>query len=667
MSPPDLVRSVRDSRGAVLVFVALTLPVLIGVGGLIVDVGNWYSHKRHLQVQADAGALAGAGKFRIPCNATVDAAIKNEAALYSSVEYTGPGYTPGPGYNPQTGGTPPDQLHRRINSKTFYSQAAPVDDTVQTGEPCAAKMIDVKLTETNLPWYLKAAQVPFINAHARVEIKKKLSSAGALPVGVPEVGPQKAKALFVDESTGNVIASKELSRKGTLDGLAIWSNSTEPVSVPVTEAGSKIGVRIALSGSASLQCGDPLVDCYGAGTSAAIVPDSPGLVKIRGYDDSTPASASAPRVRDVDLLGDSCENGYFTTLATADPCTVDVAAVVDFGPTPPPLATTRVLALRSDANANTAVDLTAPATYAGSWTGGAIEVDRGEGAVSIALRWQTGCPTTRSQPCNRPSNQGTLGGVHRVFAGDESLAVSGPIKSLSLFENSVSPANSFPSCDTCRHDLVVRLGVKANLLPAQGVGDPLVTLKVAGGGSQNQALDCDPSKPNVKDELATGCTPRYAVNDGAAACPGSPTTLWNSPQEWKCVAVNTGATVGQVTQGLNQRILGAAINPPCNAPNNWASYPNLPAGDPRIVSVFLTPFGAFTGTGSNTVPVIGFADFYVTGWDNGGCQGAGDDPAGQGAIVGHYIKHIENLGNGGGGEEFCDFDSLGSCVAEFTR
>ncbi len=85
------------------------------------------------------------------------------------------------------------------------------------------------------------------------------------------------------------------------------------------------------------------------------------------------------------------------------------------------------------------------------------------------------------------------------------------------------------------------------------------------------------------------------------------------------------------------------------------------------MQVFLTPFGAFTGSGGSTVPVTGFATFYVTGWDNGACQGDGDDPAGQGALVGHFIKYIDTLNNGGGGEEFCDFDSLGSCVAVFTR
>lgn len=674
MSPPRTVsRAARDSSGAVLVFVALLLPVMIGAGGLVIDVGNWLSHKRHLQVQADAGALAAASKFRVPCNGAIDSAIKHEAAKYSSVEYAGAvGYSPGPGYNPQTGGTPQHRLHSEINSKTFYNQPSPVDDTVREGDPCAAKMIDVKLTETDLPWFLRAANVEYINAQARVEIRQKtIGGRGALPVGIPEVGPQKARALFIDESTGNVVASTDLVRTGTANGLAMWSNAAAPVSVTVDTA--KIGVRIVLSGSTSTTCGAPLVDCYGAGTNTTITANSPGLAHIRGWSSAPAGTAAAPQARNVDLLSGTCEDGGFTAIAAANPCTVNVDAGVDWGAAPPALASTRVVALRSGANMSTAVALAAPATIGGIWTGGAIPITRGEGAANIELRVQTGCNIDPAKACGNGATTVSLGTVQRSFAGNESLTVSGPIKLLRLTEGAVPPANSFERCATCSHELVVTLGLKPGLQLAQTVSDPIVSLKVAGGGSQNQALDCDDNVSNLRDELSLGCGPTYAVNDGQAPCPGGAQGLWSTAQPWKCVVISTGAAVGQVGQGMNKRILGDTNPSSCTAPNNWATFPDLPPGDPRIVSVFLTPFGAFNGSGGTTVPVTGFANFYVTGWDGGGCQGnkapAGrpDDPAGQGSIVGHYIKHIETLNNGGGGEEFCDYDSLGSCVAVFTR
>lgn len=630
--PRTIGRRARAERGAVLVMVAVMLPVLIGASGLVLDAGNWFAHKRHLQTQADAGALAGAGKWRFPCS---DAPILAEVAKYSTVDDPN-------GYNPQIGGTPLDELHDEINSPTWYDQSTPVDDSVGTGGPCAASMIDVKLTETNLPWWLRFASVPYINTHARVEIRQQTLSSGALPVGVPEVGPQKARAIFVDEAAGVEIASTDLVRTGTSNGMAIWSNSGAPLAVTVDSA--RIGVRIVLSGSSSTQCGDPLVNCYGAGTNDAIVANTAGLSHVRGWSSEPAGTATAPTVRDAVLFaGDCTEDAYFTATSTADPCTVGIRATIDGLP-----SSETVFAQRASGS-NTKV----PLTYSdGVWTSSAgLPITAGEGPVGIQLFYGSG--------------KGTLiGTVQRAFAGNESLSVSGPIKMVRLSEGGVAGANSFQRCPTCTHDLVVTLGLKPSLENADSVNDPPISLKVAGGGSQNQALDCDPNLPNLRDELANGCGPTYTVNDGQACLSQNP--LWGSPQPWNCVVINTGATVGQVTQGMNLRILGAETNPPCTAPNNWASFPDLPRGDPRIIQVFLTPFGAFTGSGGTTVPVTGFATFYVTGWHNGGCQGQGDDPAGQGEVVGHFIKYVDTL-NGGGGEELCDQNSFGSCVAVFTR
>ena len=81
-------------------------------------------------------------------------------------------------------------------------------------------MVDVKLTETDLPWFLKAAQfVPFINAHARVSIVQAETISGALPVGVPDPRPARARVTFIDESTGEVLGERNLLRAGRRSGL----------------------------------------------------------------------------------------------------------------------------------------------------------------------------------------------------------------------------------------------------------------------------------------------------------------------------------------------------------------------------------------------------------------------------------------------------------------
>lgn len=53
----------KDRRGGVLMYVALALPIFLGVSGLAVDVSVWHAHKRSIQTLADAGAMAGASEL----------------------------------------------------------------------------------------------------------------------------------------------------------------------------------------------------------------------------------------------------------------------------------------------------------------------------------------------------------------------------------------------------------------------------------------------------------------------------------------------------------------------------------------------------------------------------------------------------------------------------
>lgn len=644
-----------QERGGVLVTVALMLPVLIGVSGFALDIGHWFGHKRHLQVQADASALAAASQFRYPCD---NAAIINTATDYSGTKY-----------NAQIADTPPDQVHRQFNSATWYNQPQ-TDPTVDTAPPCTSKMVDVKLTETDLPWFLKATQVvPFINAHARVSIFQKATSTGLLPISAIDVNPKAARAYFVDETTSppTVIASTPLAPSGTSGGLATWSNPMDSSGVPrpvsVNIPSRDIGVRIALSGSTSTTCGDPLVACYDASSAN-------GVVHIRGYDPASAATASAPQLRGAALYGDSCEDGYFTATAASYPCTVGMRAAIDFGG--PPVSGTLVAATLPGSKAQYPLVLSN-----GEWSGGGIPIAQAMGPVKISLGWGTGCTTAKLSSCTAT---GTFDSAQRAYSASD--AGSGPLKSVSVSENGVPDANSFPRCAapaTCPRDLVVTIGITGSLQNAQAITDPIVPLKiVSGNGSQTQALDCDDKLSKLRDELAGGCAPKYTDNQGTP-CPAGATALWSTAQPWQCVAINTGQAPNQVAAGLNLRILGSNKPATCTDPNQWSKFGTNawpPAGDPRIVQVFLTPFGSFSGSGGNTVPVTRFATFYITGWTGQGsgfdnpCQGNGDDPVPNGdagTIVGHFIAYVDNVNNGGAGSELCDFNTLGSCVAVLTR
>ena len=162
----------RANASGVLVLVAIALPVLVLFASLVVDVGNWFEHKRHLQMQADAAALAAAREFRLHRVSTRRSSTRPGEATPANLQR-------------------PDRRDRRRRHphagelSDLLRPGAHRDDTVVTGAPCSAKMVDVKMTETDLPWISRAAQVPFINAHARVSILQADTLAGSLPIGVP--------------------------------------------------------------------------------------------------------------------------------------------------------------------------------------------------------------------------------------------------------------------------------------------------------------------------------------------------------------------------------------------------------------------------------------------------------------------------------------------------
>ena len=257
--------------------------------------------------------------------------------------------------------------------------------------------------------------------------------------------------------------------------------------------------------------------------------------------------------------------------------------------------------------------------------------------------------------------------------------------------------------ETCTHSVVVRVGITGRL-QLTPVGTPPVALRISAQGPevyQTQQLNCQPSggtwtPRNTDEEFAYGCEPDYKIKDDDDDCP-SKAALHGSPQPpaWECVAVKTGTMNGPVGKGMNERVLCAPPNSAgncnnfgkataCTNPNHYPATvgaPNYPEDDPRILGLFLVPYGSLDIAGSGaTVPIIDFAYFYVTGWHSKGggfdnpCEapGGGDvfapgtDPNDSGVISGYFIKHI--LPNfGGGATTPCNPDTIGGCVAVMTK
>jgi hypothetical protein len=641
--------------------VVIWLPVLLLFFMFVVDVGNWFEHRRHLQMQADAGALAGGGVFKIPC---ADTPIVSETRTYAGDPSVGSTY------NNQIGGTNPANVHVLVNSSLYWNEGG--TDFSDGGGPCTTKFIDVKITEANLPWFMRLAVVPAINAHARVSLLQKTSQTGSLPIAVPDVRPRDGAAFVIDESTQAILASGKLTNEGpaTMNNVSVtkWDATLPAFNLSAPNIGVVFAlsgtVSWSISGSLSSICAQPLVVCY-SGTSSF-----QGLVYVRGNSGSATGTPTAPALRDVSLFpagSNPCGDASAPSFVLNGGCTLGLRAKILWGAdtTPPANA---VVKLANPAGLfgcpNSGNPKGCTMTYktsgpdAGYWvtetSGEYPQVPSSAGPLSMDFNWQTGTGGSKLS--------GTISGAQRVFSA--SPTTSGPIKFAQVIADgsSIGPT----TLPYGNHTFSVAIGVAGNLENDSHFNDPTTTLRVADpSGSQNYAIDCDPAPRNFHDEIATGCETAYQLNTGEA-CPNATLPL-------DCALIETGDKVGQLRQGMNDRFAACPSNNWTN-PGDPTQFPDIQPGDPRAIPIILVPFGSFKGSGSGWVPIVDFGTFYVTGWDyvggNPPCPDNEPPPAAiagdhRGDIWGHFIKYVDsiNTGNTGGA---CNFSSFGTCVAVLT-
>jgi hypothetical protein len=666
--------ALAEEHGGVLAIVAVSMPVLLVFAILVIDVGNWFVHKRHLQTQADAGALAGGDLFR-GCYAS-DQTAANAAISSEARKYSGDAAVVGR-FNPQVGVRSGEGVVILLNSKTYHRGGPSADDTL-VGQPCATKMIDVKISDEDLPWFLRAARVSVINAHARVEARKVSELKGSLPIAVPDVEPKVASVRFYEEGSGTTLGTAALTGPTIVNGLAQFqmaSGSTVPITVT---AGHDVGVQVNLGGQTSTTCGDAYVACWG--TSA------PSLSLIRAYSTAgSGAQPAGPIPRAVWPLAGACAgapsvfagaNMFYggTRFAT---CSVGVGATVDFGTgaVDPRLAKTaggvKALATASVAGCSPA---SASLTWsAGVWSTSAFAfscpAQAGPLAVTLNLEEQDGVTTIdtcRNNGGNRCKWQ--FSSIQRVFSAQRSL--SGPIKLIGISEPSSSVTGSPLALAPGTHNLRVIVGTQYLKAadPANMSADETVGLRVADpSGSQNQAFDCD-AGVTFRDEILNGCRTGYGPNPNT---PGCPETTPPTPRD--CMPVETGDKIGQLEGGMDARF---GVGGGCTV-NHW---PNPPAGDVREIPMIITDFNAFQGSGGSInqqVPVRRFGYFYVTGWSRSNCSTnepypwSSDKQAEKGDIWGHFVFHVDSINNGGGGDTPCTLNAdptiFDPCVAVLTR
>jgi hypothetical protein len=474
-------RARHEERGQVIVLGAVMIPGLLLIAALVVDVGNWYTHKRQLQNRADAAAFAAGveyGKNWKACVQNADSALKastgqeiaDMARVYAGdpdpTDYAGDVLPAAPLENTQIA----NQAHVdvAINSTSYDDNTDYSDGTagLNNGDPCylhttadsvsaPGYWTDVKVKERDLPSLFGGVGLPLSKngARARVEIRPAISGTRFLPLAVPNNVITKVQVRYYKECGSGApsqigpahdlapLPSTDQSAFAIAGGGMLWALPSDgdpkvgdksksfdlamPSYDPACGDYVPVGVEVRVASQDDINLNQ---SCNALNTSR-YADCFHRLSQIRVWNDGN--ADSQPRIPAVTLTGGcgGLADGYFSYLPTAAlNCKYDVSVQVNWGTRN--TGTTNVKAnFKVSANGTNVPNSTwnpgGVSTY--STTGGAITANPGANPVTISLSWEdtdkdhdwkgNACSNKSGNPCKYSGTDG-----HRAFVGTKSTA-----------------------------------------------------------------------------------------------------------------------------------------------------------------------------------------------------------------------------------------------------
>jgi len=384
----------RSERGAVIVMVAVWLPVLAIFASFAIDVAHFYDYSRNLQNRADAAAFAAGDEMGNACasnptdpRTSPELPIGQMAQLFSGppgsssdlpYPYNGAGsplaafpsigaYQNVPNLNVRNGGNGAN-YHVLLNADN-YAQASGTnfamgdfcngDPTLdKTDKECYGKtlpagsqlakdcasgpMVDVKVTQTNLPLFftlpLLSGIAPNISAQARVAAQGIGQANNLKPLGVQDPGVVPCVQVQFKRTSDNVnVATFQLAVNNALTtstGPIIWDNSGH-------NGGAGDGINIPsgtnLYMKAILYAPGASGDCSTLGSPLTYEGSNNGILYLNSYGTTLPTATDPPKLvgngsgGGVSLLNNTCSHDQYFSNNTGS-CTVTVCAIAAFTP-----------------------------------------------------------------------------------------------------------------------------------------------------------------------------------------------------------------------------------------------------------------------------------------------------------------------------------------------
>ena len=181
--------------------------MLFGLGAIVLDIGNWYVHKRHLQTQVDAAALAAASGFS---SCFFDPTAANLGIASTALAYAGDTARDPSSVNQQV--ETPGSVRVTLNSQRYWAGGRSRDaddhgvrDDGSDGrrQQCRYSLRDQHARREGdgrrrAKALLVARDPPGHQGARQGGDPPVKEESGFLPLAVPEIDPNYVYAIFVD-------------------------------------------------------------------------------------------------------------------------------------------------------------------------------------------------------------------------------------------------------------------------------------------------------------------------------------------------------------------------------------------------------------------------------------------------------------------------------------
>lgn len=661
-------RTHSSERGAVVVLVAIWLPVLALLASFAIDMSHWFDYSRNLQTRADAAALAAGAQYGNTCAPSSPSAAAMKKVGEAAQLYSGPGsnsdlpylygdplndFTP-TGYQnlPTLQAGTLDNYHVFVNAATHWvpgqtSGPVPAGESFKQGTVCAASypddqggkvgpITDVWVTQSHLPLFFPLLNIDTnISAHARVELQQGTGGDIVRPIAVRDSAAVNCATVnFITDDANHTVQSVTLTKDPTGDprhpGSDLWDNAGTPLNLNVSAANLIV---------------QPVLGCGADATTYD--PNNQGVEYINTYGTTTPSAGQAPRITTGGVFltpaGTCTDDQYFST----QDCGVIPVANVAFDPGINP-AKRQVTV--TDLSTGATKNMNAPNSSNVFTSQQAFTIAQDSGSHLFRIDWEQndGTITGLGACTNGAGNvcKGSFGVQAQAFGacnGCDPPDDSGPMVAVRIRlaglpdGPGVSGRNAFST--TAAPSIVVELTMTGLKFDVPDPATPPEILRV--GTSTDQAtglIDCGQNNGASfdQDAIVNGCplfgTPE-CLSTSSDFC--APLKIYDpalhpngkcdpelrqtsDPAYTDCVETVSGTRRSKIPEGIADRVI---VNGQCST-NNWPAYANdptnkpIPSGDPRAVTFIITQPADLSK--NSVVPIKNFATFYVTGWDTTG-------------------------------------------------